>query len=186
MKSLKQSAAIFFGLAVLILLFWSPALWPGRALYFRDLSIEIIPYRSFWAASHGFALWNPPGFFGMPYAANPQTGAFYPLNFIFMLSPVWKAQAPGWLVLFDTYYPGWRALVDGKETAIERADVFFRAVPVPAGEHTVEFRYLPRSLVYGIIISGAGLMLWFALLIFAQRKWKQRSPTGLGSSFSWF
>lgn len=97
-----------------------------------------------------------------------------------------RASVPGWLVLFDTFYPGWRASVDGKEISIQRADVFFRAVPVPAGEHAVEFRYLPSSLVYGIIIGGAGLMLWFSLLIFAQRKWKQRIPIGPGSSFSWF
>jgi hypothetical protein len=97
-----------------------------------------------------------------------------------------NARTVGWLALFDTFYPGWRAYLDGKEQRIYRADVFFRAVAVPAGEHTVEFRYLPGSFVYGIIIGGAGLAAWFALVIFAQIKWKQRSPTGSGSPFSWF
>jgi len=96
------------------------------------------------------------------------------------------AKAPGWLVLFDSYYPGWRAHLDGKDAAIVRADVFFRAVAVGPGEHVVEFRYLPAGFVYGIIISSAGLVGWLGLLIFARIKWKTKSSAGSGSSFSWF
>ena len=97
-----------------------------------------------------------------------------------------NARSEAWLVLFDTFYPGWRAYLDGKEQRIYRADVFFRAVLVPQGEHTVEFRYLPESFVYGIIIGGVGLAAWLALVIFAQIKWKQETPTGPGPHSSWF
>lgn len=96
------------------------------------------------------------------------------------------AKAPGWLVLFDSYYPGWRASLDGRDAAIIRADVFFRAVAVGPGDHVLEFRYLPSSFVYGMIISGAGLISWLGLLIFARLKWKTKSSVGPGSAFSWF
>lgn len=59
----------------------------------------------------------------------------------------------GILVLADSYYPGWRAYVNGSEERILRANLFFRAVPLPAGEHFVEFRYEPRSFRAGLVIS---------------------------------
>jgi hypothetical protein len=57
------------------------------------------------------------------------------------------------LVLADSHYPGWKAYVDGKEEVIRRANLFFRAVPVPAGNHMVEFRYEPWSFKIGQIVS---------------------------------
>ena len=75
-----------------------------------------------------------------------------------------QAASEGYLVLTDTYYPGWIATVDGQQTPIERADVLFRAVKVPAGAHRVEFRYEPQSFAIGAVISIGG---WVALLIVA-------------------
>jgi hypothetical protein len=80
-----------------------------------------------------------------------------------------KAQLtqPGLLVLGDVYYPGWQALVDGRETTIYRANYVMRAVFVPAGEHLVEFSYRPLSLQIGAIVSAmalvcvAGALYWF-------------------------
>ena len=57
-----------------------------------------------------------------------------------------QASSPqdGWLILSDTFYPGWRATIDGAPTEIRVANEAFRAVEFPAGEHAVEFRYEPR------------------------------------------
>jgi len=46
----------------------------------------------------------------------------------------------GILVLADSYYPGWTVYVNGQDEIIRRANLFFRAVALPAGHHTVEFR----------------------------------------------
>jgi hypothetical protein len=59
----------------------------------------------------------------------------------------------GILILADSYYPGWKAYVDGKEDIIRRANLFFRAVSLPSGSHVVEFRYEPRSFKIGLIVS---------------------------------
>lgn len=80
-----------------------------------------------------------------------------------------EAEQLSFLFLGDSYYPGWRAYVDGQEARIYRADYLFRAVPVPAGRHVVEFRYQPDSFAQGIWVSGAsaGLLalglLWSSL-----------------------
>jgi Bacterial membrane protein YfhO len=84
-----------------------------------------------------------------------------------------SADNDGILVLADSYYPGWKAFVDGKEKVIRRANLFFRAVPLPAGNHTVEFRYEPRSFTVGLAISAAtfvALVVVTALFAFRTRR----------------
>ncbi|MCC7368588.1 MAG: YfhO family protein [Chloroflexi bacterium] len=73
--------------------------------------------------------------------------------------------APSILVLSDSWFPGWRATVDGQDVPIERANILFRAVQVPAGQHTVEFIYQPRSVQVGLAISGGSLLLAVVLAI---------------------
>ena len=61
--------------------------------------------------------------------------------------------AKGYLILSDTYYPGWRVWVDGNEEEIHRADYLFRAVYLSKGKHLIEFVYDPASLKIGAAIS---------------------------------
>ncbi|MCL6432210.1 MAG: oligosaccharide flippase family protein, partial [Anaerolineae bacterium] len=76
--------------------------------------------------------------------------------------------APGFLVLADSYFPGWVACTrpdaNGEEQALEilRADGTVRAVLLPAGPQTVRFKYSPGSLKTGLFISfiaGVSLLL---------------------------
>ncbi len=85
---------------------------------------------------------------------------------------VWLSKA-GVLVLADSYYPGWRAYVDGEERQILRANLFFRAVELPAGNHRVEFRYKPLSFTIGVVVSLLSLSSFGAWILyqgFRQRK----------------
>lgn len=68
------------------------------------------------------------------------------------------AKSPGVLFLSDTFYPGWEAYVDGKKTPIYRANYAFRAVPVEQGQHVVTFIYRPMSFVWGVVLSGFGIL----------------------------
>ena len=80
------------------------------------------------------------------------------------------AARPGFVVLTDTYYPGWKASVDGHAADIKPANVAFRAVRVPAGKHVVSFRYRPLSFLIGGAISAIALLITVALLVVDDRR----------------
>jgi hypothetical protein len=70
----------------------------------------------------------------------------------------------GLLVFTDSFFPGWRASVDGKDSRILRADYLFRALSLPAGSHTIGFTYRPMSFWIPLAISMAtlaGIALFF-------------------------
>lgn len=87
-----------------------------------------------------------------------------------------SASDSAYLVLTDNFYEGWVAAIDGEEVPIHRAYHTFRAVVVPPGEHTVTFRFEPRSLQIGALISaGTGV---FLLLFGAGLLYRSRSRRG--------
>jgi hypothetical protein len=61
-----------------------------------------------------------------------------------------RAPTPRLLVLSDPDYPGWRADLDGRPVPHLTANYVFRAVEVPAGRHTVTWRYRPGSFQLGL------------------------------------
>ena len=71
---------------------------------------------------------------------------------------------PRYLVVSEMYFPGWRAYVDGVETAIDRTNYLFRGVVVPAGRHTVRFEYRPASVLTGAVLSLAALAVTWLLV----------------------
>jgi hypothetical protein len=65
-----------------------------------------------------------------------------------------RLSSDGWLVLADTYYPGWKAILDGTvEIPIFRANYLFRAVHLPQGTHEIVFQYRPTHLSGSLIIT---------------------------------
>jgi len=64
-----------------------------------------------------------------------------------------ETPAPGWLHMADTWYPGWVARIDGVPVEILRANYLFRAVPVEAGKHMVEFEYQSVSFGGGMVVA---------------------------------
>jgi hypothetical protein len=74
------------------------------------------------------------------------------------------AEHPGLLVLTDTYYPGWKAYVDGKPTIVYQADGLVRAVYLGEGEHIVEFIYFPESFNIGLTITITTICALLAVL----------------------
>lgn len=85
-----------------------------------------------------------------------------------------QTDASGYLVLADSWYPGWQASVDGKSTPIYRADVLFRAIPIEPGLHTVVFEYQPMSFRVGAAASASSLVIaiGFALALGRKREFR--------------
>lgn len=81
-----------------------------------------------------------------------------------------KTEKKGYLLLTDTYYPGWKATVNGKEAKIYLSDYVFRAVKIPAGESVVKFRFEPESFKKGLLVSLASLLTWAILFLVSLRK----------------
>ena len=81
------------------------------------------------------------------------------------------AKSCGFLILLDTYYPGWKAYIDGRESKIYRANYLFRAVYIPTkGEHIIEFIYSPFSFKIGSVISGLTFLICGISLILLKKK----------------
>jgi hypothetical protein len=74
-----------------------------------------------------------------------------------------EASADGYLLLADTFYPGWTARVDGVPTAIYRANLSVRGIQLPKGRHEVRFRYDAPGFARGLqitLLALSTLMIW--------------------------
>ncbi len=68
-------------------------------------------------------------------------------------------------VFSDVYYPGWQCTIDGEPAEILRADYILRAVVIPAGKHTIAFRFDPQSLHTTEALANTALILLALLLV---------------------
>jgi hypothetical protein len=75
------------------------------------------------------------------------------------------ASAPAFLVAAESYYPGWEASIDGTPVRIYPTDAAFRGVIIPAGKHTVDFRFVPRTLYRSAALSVVALAALLACLV---------------------
>ncbi len=86
-----------------------------------------------------------------------------------------EADGEGLLVVNDTWWPGWRATLDGRPVPIVRADFLVRAVPWPRGRHVLEMSYSPPELAAALWITALGTVTLVVLLIGpALRAWRKR------------
>ncbi|MCO6175782.1 YfhO family protein [Flavobacterium sp. NRK F10] len=82
----------------------------------------------------------------------------------------------GFAVFSEMYYKnGWKATIDGEETPIYNVDYVLRGLYVPAGKHTIEFRFEPQVVKTGSTItlfSSIAMILVVAGGIYVERKKK--------------
>jgi len=77
--------------------------------------------------------------------------------------------APSFVVINESYFPGWEARVDGSPTPIVRTNAIVRGLAVEAGSHVVELVYRPRAFRWGVAISLASTCV-LGLAVFARRR----------------
>lgn len=82
-----------------------------------------------------------------------------------------------WLLLTDTYLPGWTAAIDGDPVRIVRADHAFRLVQLPANACRLTFRYRAPGLAAGMAVAIAATLAWL-LYAFATRHRQSFRPNG--------
>jgi hypothetical protein len=83
---------------------------------------------------------------------------------------VTSSTRPAYLVASLPFYPGWRATIDGKEVALERADYFLTALSLPTGAHEVVLRYEPWSFRAGAAVTVLACLIAFAIEVGLRRK----------------
>ncbi|HSV44129.1 MAG TPA: YfhO family protein [Candidatus Bathyarchaeia archaeon] len=78
-----------------------------------------------------------------------------------------NAVKPGLLVLSDAYHPDWKSYLDGKKVPLYQTDYLIRSVFLPAGKHTIVFRFEPFWFYAGCVVSFLAL----ALIVFLTTGW---------------
>lgn len=81
--------------------------------------------------------------------------------------------ADAFLLVADTYYPGWTARIDGTATPVYRANISVRAVRLRKGHHEVRFTYDPPGFFAGLWLStvaGGALLTWAAVALYRGRR----------------
>jgi hypothetical protein len=84
-----------------------------------------------------------------------------------------RAAQSGYVVLSDTYYPGWDVYIDGLKKKTLQVNLIQRAVMVDAGTHVVVWKYEPKMFMIGMYISmivGSGLVLGSVYWLLCRRK----------------
>jgi hypothetical protein len=72
----------------------------------------------------------------------------------------------GFAVFSETYYKnGWKATIDGKETKIFNVDYVLRGIQIPAGKHTIEFKFAPQVVKTGSIIALLSSIVMLLVII---------------------
>jgi hypothetical protein len=132
------------------------------------------------------AAYPAPGSAGVAVAATPVDSASAILITHSATEQQLRVASPSaaWLVIRQTWAPGWSATLDGRSVALRRADVAFDAVAVPPGTHDVVLSYRPPGLSIGVAVSGVAAAAMLGAAVSAgivERRRRQAQPAGAGA-----
>jgi hypothetical protein len=100
---------------------------------------------------------TPARVYATPATAPPATPARVSVPSSTRLDVDVELPRPGILVVSESYFPGWRAWVDGAPAEILRTDYVLRGIELDAGAHHVRFEYRPWSVRIGAALSLIGV-----------------------------
>ena len=76
-----------------------------------------------------------------------------------------KNNRDSFLIVADSFYPGWQALIDGQPTEIYPANINQRALFVKGGNHQIRFSFISQSFELGKKISIVAYIVWTGFFI---------------------
>lgn len=91
-----------------------------------------------------------------------------------------SGEAPGWVLISELAYPGWRAEIDGRPAPLVRADLALLALWVPAGEHAVRVTFTAPMLRTSLVVTLFSLVILIGLAI-AQVRARRRGLDGVSA-----
>lgn len=133
----------------------------------EDEALKMINDRSFDPAVEAVAEGTPEYLKEIPSG----TGTDYPEEITYGTNEVkiyLNGGASGLLVLSDTYFPGWKVYVDGKERKILKTNTAFRGVEIREGEREVRFIFHPRYLYLSLYICIALFLSMLFITIYVR------------------
>ena len=116
----------------------------------RDQQIDWGTTRAFVQENH---IQNRPTI--VHYSLNPNSQSKINIDTPHEIQVACETKHGGLLVLGDTFYPGWRAYIDGMEVSSFPVNYLFRGVWLEPGNRSAFWVYRPRSFLYGLWISLA-------------------------------
>jgi hypothetical protein len=84
------------------------------------------------------------------------------------------ASEPAVLVVSQTFYPGWKAMVDGRAAEVFAADLNLTGIALPAGSHEVRLAFRPFSVQIGAVLTAVGV---FVLIVLMRTHKRRSGPT---------
>jgi len=98
----------------------------------------------------------------------------YAMNYVAMRA---SSACGGLLIVSDNVFPGWKAYVDGRPVEIHQPYLTLRGILLEPGEHTIEMRYRPTSVIAGAALTGLGVLLVIGILAFDHSR-RRREQSG--------
>jgi hypothetical protein len=86
-----------------------------------------------------------------------------------------RTSEPGYLVVSENFYPGWKASVDGQEKRILRGNYLFRVIELPEGRHRVDLFFDSFPIKLGMTVSACTIFVFVAFIFYRiYLKWSLR------------
>jgi hypothetical protein len=90
-----------------------------------------------------------------------------------------RVAEPSILVVSQMHYPGWKAVVDGRDAPLLRVDYALVGMALAPGVHEVRLVYRPASFRVGAALSGAALLVAISAFVFGRRERAARVDPGV-------
>ncbi|WP_109438464.1 YfhO family protein [Aquimarina sp. AU119] len=76
-----------------------------------------------------------------------------------------KVKEESFAVFSETYYPGWQAYIGGNPVEHVQVNYMLRGLPIPEGQHKIEFKFEPQVIKTGSSIVLTSSIIFILLII---------------------